>query len=369
MNSSQGGESGAGPTRFLVLGGFLGAGKTSLAVALGKCLRSEQDKSVAIITNDQGDVLVDTEYTKKAGFDVKEVLGGCFCANFDDFVKNARSLVQMGRPDVIIAEPIGTSTNLMASVVAPLRTMYPDEFEVAPFMVVVDGTKVSRILEGGEQEIKLIPAHQLKEAEYIVLSKTDRLRREEVEANMEELRSRFPDAEIIPCSSVTGKGVPAVADIILSDSVSSKMPAGDEQQMFAGEKASLGWYSSDSSIVPDGPIDLYDLVTSIMKDLAAGFTPPAIAHLKVVIHSPAVAVKMSLVEDSMQVDGLKGSRYLSDRGKLVLNGRILAPPNKLGKVMKEAVYTQAEKWDFEIEDFQESCFTPKSEAPSHFFEE
>lgn len=370
MNSGLDGEPDTvDPTRFLVLGGFLGAGKTSLAVALGKYLRSNDNKSVAIITNDQGDVLVDTEYTKKAGFDVKEVLGGCFCANFDDFVKNARSLVQMGRPDVIIAEPIGTSTNLMASVVAPLRNMYPDEFEVAPFMVVVDGTRVSRILDGGDQEIKLIPAHQLKEAEYIVLSKIDRLRPEEREANQQELRERFPDAHIIPCSSVTGKGVPDVAEILLSNRVSEKMPAGDEQQMFAGEKASLGWYSSDSVIVPNGSIDLYDLATSIMKDLASEFTPSAIAHLKVVIHSPQVAVKMSLVEDSMQVDGLKGSRYLSDRGKLVLNSRILAPPKKLERVMKKAIHDQADKWNFDVQEFQESCFTPKSEAPSHFFEE
>ncbi|TFG55933.1 MAG: cobalamin biosynthesis protein, partial [Methanomassiliicoccus sp.] len=131
---------GKAPTRFVVLGGYLGAGKTTLAAALGKELRSKYGKSVAIITNDQGNVLVDTEYMKNAGFDVKDVLGGCFCANFGEFVKNARTLVSTGRPDVIIAEPIGTSTAILGSVVAPLRTMYPDEFQVAPFFVVVDGT-------------------------------------------------------------------------------------------------------------------------------------------------------------------------------------------------------------------------------------
>ena len=86
---------GDSPTRFIILGGFLGAGKTTLAINLGRLLREKYDKSVAIITNDQGDVLVDTEFTKVAGFDVEEVLGGCFCANFDEFVKNARHRVQM----------------------------------------------------------------------------------------------------------------------------------------------------------------------------------------------------------------------------------------------------------------------------------
>ena len=102
-------------TRMLVLGGYLGAGKTTLAVNLAKTLKERRDKSVAIIMNDQGDVLVDTEYSKDSGFDTCDIMGGCFCTNFDKFVSSARTLVNSGKPDVIIAEPIGTSTNIMSS--------------------------------------------------------------------------------------------------------------------------------------------------------------------------------------------------------------------------------------------------------------
>ncbi|MBQ7700936.1 MAG: hypothetical protein IJT54_00880, partial [Candidatus Methanomethylophilaceae archaeon] len=56
-----------GKTRMLVLGGYLGAGKTTLAINLAKQLKERRDKSVSIIMNDQGDVLVDTEYSKDAG--------------------------------------------------------------------------------------------------------------------------------------------------------------------------------------------------------------------------------------------------------------------------------------------------------------
>jgi len=122
----------ARPTRFAILGGYLGAGKTTLAISVAKELSRNRGLSVAIITNDQGNVLVDTEFVKNAGFDVRDVLGGCFCTNFQEFVKSAESLVQIGRPKLIIAEPIGTSTNILASVVAPLKAMYPSEFEVAP---------------------------------------------------------------------------------------------------------------------------------------------------------------------------------------------------------------------------------------------
>ena len=58
-----------------------------------KTLKERRDKSVSIIMNDQGDVLVDTEYSKDAGFDTRDIMGGCFCTNFDKFVSSARTLV------------------------------------------------------------------------------------------------------------------------------------------------------------------------------------------------------------------------------------------------------------------------------------
>ena len=355
----------------MILGGFLGAGKTTLAVRLGRLLREEYDKSVAIITNDQGDVLVDTEFTKEAGFDVREVLGGCFCANFDDFVKNARSLVQMSRPDVIIAEPIGTSTNILASVVAPLRTLYPDEFEVAPLTVVVDGTQAFDLLEEGEKRegTTLIPSHQVEEAECVILSKVDRLSVSSLEPTMEALHRHLDGVEVIPYSSVTGENLDRILDLILSDRISCKMPTGADQSMFAGEKASLGWYSSSSTILPSGKVDLYDLVTSIMRKVANSFDPSSVAHVKVVVRSPSVGVKVSLVGNSMQVDGLSGSRYLEEPGTVVVNARVISSPEHLRSVLRDIIGSLEEEMPLSLQDFKESCFTPKPEAPSYFFKQ
>src|SRR5512137_1226713 len=123
---SKGPDGASRRTRFAIIGGYLGSGKTTLATAIARELRLH-GKSTAIVTNDQGSVLVDTQFVKDAGFDVAEVLGGCFCSKFPEFVKNARTLVAMGRPDIILAEPIGTSTNVLSSVVAPLRNMYPED--------------------------------------------------------------------------------------------------------------------------------------------------------------------------------------------------------------------------------------------------
>jgi G3E family GTPase len=356
------------PTRFIILGGFLGAGKTTLAVNLGRYLREKYDKSVAIITNDQGDVLVDTEFTKDAGFDVKEVLGGCFCANFDEFVKNARTLVQMSRPDVIIAEPIGTSTNILATVVAPLRTLYPDEFEVAPLMVVVDGNQALHLLNGrSEERVKLIPSHQIREAEVVIISKMDKIPDGAEGSMLESLDQDLDGVDLIPYSSITGQNLERIADLIVSERKSIKLPTGVENSQFAGEKASLGWYSSVSKVNPQGKADIYDIVTSIMRHTSSAFDPMDIAHVKVVIRSSQIAVKVSLVGDSMQVDGLKGSRYLTEEAELVLNARVISPPERLSQVFRDAVEALSTDFDLIISDLSERCFKPKPEAPSYFF--
>ncbi|MEL6110098.1 MAG: GTP-binding protein, partial [Planctomycetota bacterium] len=70
-------------TRFALLGGFLGAGKTTLIGQIAKRYQAA-GKSVGIVTNDQAADLVDTQNLRSQGFSVGEVAGACFCCSFDD---------------------------------------------------------------------------------------------------------------------------------------------------------------------------------------------------------------------------------------------------------------------------------------------
>lgn len=358
-------------TRFLILGGFLGAGKTTLAVNLARAMSEVFDKSVAIITNDQGDVLVDTEFTKDAGFDVKEVLGGCFCANFDEFVSNARNLVDVGRPDIIIAEPIGTSTNILSSVVTPLRSLYPDEFSVAPLCVVVDCVRAQDMLFNSaprtQESVDLIPTHQMKEAELVILSKADRVDENTLQHISAAISAILPGIEIIPTSSLDMRNMDRITDLLLSDRLSDKLPQPDNNRGFAFEKAKLGWYSGTYQVTPEDRIDMYSLITDLMKMVAQEYGTKSVAHVKVIISSPESAAKMSLVEESMQVDGIYGSRFLNGPGRLVLNARVISPPKHLQDVMHSVTEKIAIQYKLKMDLESESCFSPRPESPSHFF--
>src|SRR5437867_9619651 len=116
--------------RYIMIGGFLGAWKTTCVAKLARSL-SDRGLRIGLITNDQGSELVDTAMLRSRGFATEEIPGGCFCCRFHSLVGAANKLTAASRPDVFIAEPVGSCTDLVATVTYPLRRMYGDNFAIA----------------------------------------------------------------------------------------------------------------------------------------------------------------------------------------------------------------------------------------------
>ena len=159
-----------GKARYIMIGGFLGAGKTTAVGRLARRL-SGQGLRVGLITNDQGRNLVDTAMLRSQGFATEEIPGGCFCCRFNSLVEAAQRLTASARPDVFIAEPVGSCTDLAATVTYPLRRLYGDSFTVAPVSVLVDPVRARRVfgLETGgnfSEKVLYIYLKQIEEAEY-----------------------------------------------------------------------------------------------------------------------------------------------------------------------------------------------------------
>lgn len=133
--------------KLAVIGGFLGAGKTTVILGLAKKL-IEQGKKVGIVTNDQGSNLVDTNFLKAGGFPVLEVAGGCFCCNFGEFTEKVNTLARTELPDIILAEPVGSCTDLVATIFRPFQLKRANEFSLSPLCVIVDPKRVKRLMLG-----------------------------------------------------------------------------------------------------------------------------------------------------------------------------------------------------------------------------
>src|SRR4029077_4523441 len=144
---------------YIMVGGFLGAGKTTAMLRLPQHPTARgrrrggvtQHKStgprggrVGLITNDQSHGLVDTSIVTARGYPVQEITGGCFCCRFTSLTAAADRLARDARPDVFLAEPVGSCTDLRATVQYPLRRLYGDDYRVAPLSVLVDPLRTER---------------------------------------------------------------------------------------------------------------------------------------------------------------------------------------------------------------------------------
>src|SRR5215813_3222857 len=165
--------------RYIMIGGFLGAGKTTAILQLAEKLH-RQGTRVGLITNDQSIGLVDTALLSSKGMPVEEITGGCFCCRFQSLMDAAGKLNETSAPEVFIAEPVGSCTDLRAAVSYPLRRIYGDDYEVAPLSVLVDPVRAERMLGLAEgrafaPKVHYVYDKQLEEADAIVINKSDLL--------------------------------------------------------------------------------------------------------------------------------------------------------------------------------------------------
>ena len=351
-------------TRIAIVGGFLGAGKTTLLINLAKRYKAK-GKSVAIIMNDQGEVLVDTQFARQLGFDTAEVLKGCFCCKFPELIDNARKLVLENHPDIILAEPVGSCTDLLATVVAPLKFRFPEEFSVAPLAVLLDSTRISDEVEDEGSLGAYLRKHQVQEAEVIVLSKTDLVAAEEMDGLLTIIKEMNPGARVIPYSGISKKGVAEIAELLGSNDKSLKRPVDVDYELYAKAEAELGWYNGSYEFELGSETDTYDLGIKILRNVAQSFENGQIAHVKLLLDSPINAMKMSLVFSDIGVDGVKGGRKAKGKVVLNLNARVLSTPDRLREVMRQSVMSVLERFVASNISYKDDCFSPGRPNPTY----
>src|SRR5262245_45815740 len=158
-------------TRLIIVSGFLGAGKTTLLLQAAQHLTG-QGYRVGLVTNDKRADSVVTALADYQNIPVTEVAGGCFCCRFPDLIKALRHLQKTVEPDVILAEPVGSCTDLMATIFRPLAEYYGEQFQVAPLTILLDGIRDTAEFT---EIVTYLFQIKLAEAELIVLSNTDML--------------------------------------------------------------------------------------------------------------------------------------------------------------------------------------------------
>lgn len=343
-------ESTPATARYIMVGGFLGAGKTTAVARLARHLR-DQGRRVGLITNDQGSQLVDTAMLKSRGFPVEEISGGCFCCRFNSLVEAAGKLSTETRPDVFIAEPVGSCTDLVATVSYPLRRIYGDQFAIAPLSVLVDAVRARRVLglaEGGKFSEKVIYIYrkQLEEADLIVINKCDLLTPEQLGELRQALGRAFPRAELFEISARGGEGLDAWFHRIATAPASTRATMAVDYDIYAEGEALLGWLNAtvqlNAAAAFDGNAVLQTVAASLQKFLSA--QNAEIAHLKMTLDPEAALGDLAVINLVRNDYVAELSQQLQDplqAGQLIINVRAETAPETLRDAVQSAVLAVA----------------------------
>lgn len=361
---------------YIMIGGFLGAGKSTSVLRLAEHL-SKQGRRVGLITNDQGVGLVDTELVRWRGFAVEEISGGCFCCRFDTLVEAAANLARESAPDVFIAEPVGSCTDLVSSVTYPLRQIYGDTFAVAPLSVLVDPFRAMQMvgLEGEgcfSSKVEYIYLKQLEEAHAIVINKRDLLTEAQLARLSAALKDRFPKMQrLFAISARTGEGLEPWFEWMTT----TEQPGGEAMELdyalYAEGEALLGWLNATARVKSPSKFDGSQVMRFVAREIHSNLVEAGyeVAHLKMAFTRAGgngeIAV-LNLVRNDFQVElGASNLEPLTD-GLLTINIRAEAPPDWLEHVTVNALERRAQTYESLTVDVERiERFRPAKPQPTH----
>ncbi len=357
--------------RFVALSGFLGAGKTTSMIAAAKRWEAE-GKKVSVITNDQSDDLVDTRLAKERVGSVGEVTGGCFCCKFEDLVAVVTDLVERHQPDVVIAESVGSCTDLQATVVRPLRKYYGDTFTVAPLTTIVDPLRFlafSRVWDRGEPESDMtyLFRQQLEDAEVVAISKTDVVPAEKVAATREAIARHFPHARVVEYSAMTGAGL----DDVLGEWGGEAGVGRDldvDYDRYAAAEAELGWLNLtlDLTAGPTGVIPLAwgrDVLRQIGEECAA--RDAVVGHAKVTLDSGTGLTKLSITGTGSEPAVDAAVEAPEPGARVFVNARVAVEPAELDDMVARAVADADAAHGTRSQTAETAAFKPGYPTPVH----
>lgn len=357
--------------RFIMLGGFLGAGKTTAMARLARHFMT-QGKRVGIVTNDQADDLVDTHTLREQGFPVEEVAGACFCCKFDDLLAKVGALESAQHPEVILAEPVGSCTDLVATVVQPLKDLYGARFSVAPYAVLFKPSHGLKILRnesgaGFSPKAAYIFKKQLEEADAILLNRIDELNASQIEEIVQLVSQQYSGVPVLRVSAKTGAGFEAVHELLSQEGAFGRKILDIDYDTYAEGEAELGWLNSSVRVSAKEAFDLdrflMDVVARLQQSLRGAGAE--VAHLKAIgLWEGFFGVANLVSSDGAPTLSLP-SRCQVKETDLIVNARVALDPAILREHVDRAVAASCTAFSATAAPAKTQSFRPGRPTPTH----
>ena len=335
--------------KFAVISGFLGAGKTTVMMAL-----TQNDPTVAMISNDLGEgvELADHRFATLSGCSASQITDECICFCHDRLLQELERRFQEGKT-LVVSDIPGFGVGALEHVYHGLA----GRLDFAPFTVIVEPAAIETLRAGGD--LAHIQDSQLREADLIALNKCDLLSPEETAEARAYLAERYPEAEVLPISARRGDGIDALFRALMEGSASMRHPEIDyegealQTEMNSLSEAYYQYYARVCCNDCDGTAYLRDLAEEITF---TPFKPVAIPHLKLLAWTPD--------GDYGKVDWMHGqpleiTRPFSRRCTelaVVINATAACEPKELDSMISVAEQTVSDRFQLEVTVHRRECF-------------
>ncbi len=358
------------PVSIALVGGFLGAGKTTAIGALATELIG-RGKRVAVVTNDQAAGLVDTSLGLRQKLPMAEVAGGCFCCKFEDML-NAILKLWPTQPEVILCEPVGSCTDMAATVLNPLKVYYPDTFNLVPFSVLADPVRARETVLGEAEprfdpQVGYIFRKQLEESDVIALTKCDTLADDEATCVAALLKERY-ERPVLLIAAIEGRGISDWADYLLSQQpVGGHVLSDVDYGTYATGEAALGWLNATVRLTHKSGFDAREFVGALIQSMQSSIDSAGaeIAHLKAAIDGGVPFVRGHLTSTSGAPTYHPDNTVEVVEGQLILNARVAIDPDRLEKIALSAIKQSSAELDITAENVTIRCFRPGYPRPPY----
>ncbi|GGJ14367.1 hypothetical protein GCM10010885_24550 [Alicyclobacillus cellulosilyticus] len=307
-----------------------------MIVRMARYLRS-LGESVAVITNDQGSDLIDTRTIAAADAFVVEIVGGCFCCRFHELESVIQGVINEHHPTWILSEAVGSCTDLVATVMRPLRRLYRETLRLRPVSVVVDPARALCLLcdrpQNFSEEIAYLYRQQLCEADVILLNKSDVTTQSVSNAVRSVLKTVNPGATIVQTSALTGDGLTDWADLLChgTEKVAENPLVQLDYDVYAQAEAQLGWVNLRVEARGREPFSASKFLREIGAELQTRLREKRFetAHVKMLGLSARSPVIGSLTTSAGQWRWSDSGDTMTPEALILVNARVSAPPEEL----------------------------------------
>ena len=347
--------------KFAVVSGFLGAGKTSVMMAL-TAADASRGRRTAMISNDLGEdvTLADHRLAALSGVRASEITGECICFCHDVLRAHLAEHFAAGC-DLVLSDIPGFGVGALEHVYHGLAAEGGADFALAPFTVVIEPETAAALRAGDCGDRACIARNQLMEADCIVLNKRDMLTQGETAELTACLAAAFPDARVLAVSARTGEGLDALSDALRGGTAAMRHPPidydADDLQSAMGRLSE--YYLQYRAVVCCDDFDGTDYLCAIARGAADAVRAAGgeLPHLKLLAWTPEGDFgKVDVLGVHRPVELTRPFAGRCADVAVVLNASGACPAAVLDAAVTGAAEAAAKEFQLEMTVFRKDCF-------------